>query len=114
LVIARGDIWWADLPVPSGSQPGNRRPVLVLQADEFNRSRLQTIIVVGITANVKRAVAPGNVLLPANATGLPRDSVANISQILSVDRQFFRDRVGPMPASLLRQIEDGVRLILSI
>jgi len=106
-VIQRGEIWWADLPEPSGSEPGYRRPVLVVQADDFNRSRIATAIVVVITSNLKLTGAPGNVLLPQNATGLPKDSVANISQVLTIDTSFLTEKVGDLPTYLLEQVEVG-------
>jgi mRNA interferase MazF len=86
VVIQRGEIWWADLPEPAASEPGYRRPVLVVQSDDFNRSRIATAIVVVITSNLNLAQAPGNVLLPQRITGLPKDSVANISQVLTIDK----------------------------
>src|ERR1700675_1433549 len=89
--IRRGEIWWADLRQPRRSEPGYRRPVLVVQAESFNLSRIQTAIVVAITSNVELAGAPGNVLLPARSAGLPRDSVVNVSQLLTLDRSFLTD-----------------------
>ena len=83
--LQRGEIWWADLPQPRRSEPGYRRPVLVIQANSFNRSRIQTVLVAVVTGNVELALAPGNVLLPADSSGLPRDSVVNVSQILTLD-----------------------------
>ena len=83
--LQRGEIWWADLPEPRRSEPGYRRPVLVIQANSFNRSRIQTVLVAVVTGNVELALAPGNVLLPADSSGLPRDSVVNVSQILTLD-----------------------------
>jgi mRNA interferase MazF len=85
LVVQRGEIWWANLPEPTGSEPGFRRPVLVVQSDEFNQSRIATVIAVVLTSNLKLAQAPGNVLLPSKATHLSKDSVANISQVITVD-----------------------------
>ena len=114
MVIQRGEIWWADLPEPSGSAPGYRRPVLVVQSDDFNRSRIATAIVVVITANLNLAQAPGNVLLPQKATGLPRDSVANISQVLTVDKSFLTEKIGELPSYLLEQVESGLRLVMDL
>jgi mRNA interferase MazF len=114
VVIQRGDIWWADLPEPTASEPGYRRPVLVVQSDDFNRSRIATAIVVVVTSNLKLAEAPGNVLLPQRATGLPKDSVANISQVLTVDKSFLTEKLGELPDYLLEQVEDGLRLVMDL
>ena len=113
-MIRRGEIWWASLPEPTASEPGYRRPVLVVQSDDFNRSRIATIIAVVITSNLKLAQAPGNVLLPSKATGLVRDSVANVSQVITVDKSFLTERVGTLPPYLLEQVEGGLRLVLSL
>ena len=113
-MIRRGEIWWASLPEPTASEPGYRRPVLVVQSDDFNRSRIATIIAVVITSNLKLAQAPGNVLLPSKATGLVRDSVANVSQVITVDKSFLTERVGTLPPYLLEQVEGGLRLALSL
>jgi mRNA interferase MazF len=112
--IQRGEIWWADLPRPRRSEPGFRRPVLVVQADSFNRSRIQTVIVAVITSNLKLANAPGNVLLPARSAGLPRESVINISQVLTLDRGFLTERAGTLPARFRGSVEAGLRLILEL
>lgn len=96
----RGEIWWASLPDPLGSEPGYRRPVVVVQDDVFTQSRINTVIVVIITSNTQLAEAPGNVLLPRETTGLLKDSVANISQIFTVDKSFLTDCVGTLPEHL--------------
>jgi mRNA interferase MazF len=114
LVIARGEIWWASLPEPEGSEPGYRRPVIIVQANEFNRSRIDTVIAVVVSSNVKLAQAPGNVLLLRRETGLTKDSVANVSQVITVDKAFLTEKVGDLPSHLLRQIESGLRLIMSL
>jgi mRNA interferase MazF len=114
LELARGDIWWAELPEPQGSEPGYRRPLLIVQNDAFNRSRLPTTIAVVLTSNVRLVEAPGNVLIPAKASGLPRDSVANVSQVITVDRAALTERVGRLSASLLDQVADGLRLALAL
>jgi mRNA interferase MazF len=108
----RGEVWWANLPDPTGSEPGYRRPVLVIQDDTFTQSRIRTVIVVVITANIRLAEAPGNVLLPHAVSGLLRDSVANVSQILTVDKTFLVERIGALPDYLQEEIDEGLRTIL--
>ena len=112
--LARGQVWWADLDEPGGSEPGFRRPVVVVQADAFNRSAIRTAVIVAVSANLKLAQAPGNVLLPARATGLKKDSVANVSQIATLDRERLTKFVASLSPRLLAQIEDGLRLVLDI
>lgn len=112
--VQRGEIWWADLPAPRRSEPGFRRPVLVVQADSFNRSRIQTVIVAVITSNLELADAPGNVLLPARSSGLPRDSVVNVSQILTLDRGFLTEHAGTLPPLLQGSVDRGLRLVLQV
>ena len=114
MVVERGDIWWADLGEPEGSEPGFRRPVLIVQSDAFNRSRLQTVIAVVLTSNLRLVDAPGNVLMPAKATGLPRDSVANVSQLITVDREFLTDKIGRVRGQLQADLDSGLRLILAL
>jgi mRNA interferase MazF len=104
VVIAQGEIWWADLPSPTGSGPGFRRPVVVLQGDALNRSRLATVICAVLTSNLEWAKAPGNLLLRKRGTGLPKDSVANVSQIVTLDRQLFSDRTGHLSQNQLRAL----------
>jgi len=113
-VIQRGEIWWANLPDPIASEPGYRRPVLVVQSNDFNRSRIATVMAVVITSNLNLAQAPGNVLLPRKATGLSKDSVANISQVITIDKSFLTEKVGALPAHILEQIENGLRLVLAL
>jgi mRNA interferase MazF len=108
----RGEIWWANLPEPVGSEPGYNRPVLVIQDDTFTQSNINTVIVVIITSNIKLAPAPGNVLLPKAVSGLPRDSVANVSQILTLDKKFLVELIGSLPDYLQSEIDDGIRTIL--
>jgi len=114
MVIERGQIWWADLDAPSGSEPGFRRPVLVVQDDAFNRSRLQTVIAVVLTSNVRLVDAPGNVLIPAKAAGLPKDSVANVSQVITLDRDFLDEPAGKLRGPLLKDVENGLRLVMDL
>jgi mRNA interferase MazF len=114
VVIERGEIWWADLSDPVGSGPGFRRPVVVMQSDAFNRSRIRTVVAVVVTSNLRLVDAPGNVLLPAKASGLPKDSIANVSQVITLDRDFLSDRAGRIRGSLLNDVESGLRLVLDL
>ena len=114
MVIERGEVWWADLGEPDGSEPGYRRPVVIVQSDAFNRSRLRTVIAVVLMTNVRLVDAPGNVLLPAKATGLPKDSVVNVSQVITVDRDFLLDRAGRIRGQLLQDVDKGLRLVLAL
>ena len=114
MVVARREIWWADLDEPRGSEPGHPRPLLVVQADAFNRSRLRTVIGVALTTNTRLLDAPGNVLLPVGRTGLPRDSVANVSQILTLDKDYLVDRAGQIPPKLMARVAAGMRLVLDL
>jgi mRNA interferase MazF len=114
VVVERGQIWWADLGEPDGSEPGFRRPVLIVQDDAFNRSRLRTVIVLVLTTNLRLLDAPGNVLLPAKSTGLPKDSVANVSQVVTVDRAFLLELAGRLRGQLLRDVERGLRFVLGL
>jgi mRNA interferase MazF len=110
----RGEIWWADLPNPVGSEPGYRRPVLIVQDDIFTQSRINTVVVVILTSNLKLAEAPGNVRLPCEASGLPRESVVNVSQVLTVDKAFLTERVGSLPSALQDEVDEGLRMVLSL
>ncbi len=112
--MKRGEVWWADLPEPTASEPGFRRPILILQSDDFNRSRINTIVVAAITSNTKLAAAPGNVSLPKRSVKLGRESVVNVSQIITLDKSFLSKRVGRLPAPKLREVEEGVRLVLAL
>jgi mRNA interferase MazF len=112
VVISQGDIWWADLQNPVGSGPGFRRPVVVVQSDSLNRSHIVTVVCVPLTSNTKWAMAPGNVFLPTRSTGLSKDSVANVSQIMSLDKAFLTERVAHIPKSQLRQILSGIDIVL--
>ncbi len=111
-MIAQGDVCWADLPEPVGSGPGFRRPVLVVQGDAFNRSRVATVVCVPLTSNVKWAEAPGNVLLPARSSGLSKDSVANVSQIVTLDRTLLTERVGRISKKQLELVFAGLDILL--
>jgi mRNA interferase MazF len=114
VVIDRGEVWWANLGEPRGAKPGFRRPLLVIQADAFNRSRIETTIVVVLTSNLRLLNAPGNVLVPKRAAGLPKDSVANVSQVLTIDRDILTERAGKLSGDLLSAVDAGLRLVLSL
>ena len=112
MVIAQGDVWWADLPAPRGSAPGFRRPVVVMQGNALNRSRLSTAVCVALTSNLKWAAAPGNVLLDARTTGLPKTTVANVSQLVTLDRSTLEERAGKVPKKKLELILSGIDVVL--
>lgn len=112
MVIAQGEVWWADLGELKGSEPGYRRPVVVVQSDAFNRSRISTVVCVALTSNLRWAEAPGNVPLEASLTGLPKDSVANVSQIITLDRSALTDRVGRLPEAKLDLVLYGIDVVL--
>ena len=112
MVISQGDVWWADLGEPVGSGPGFRRPVIVVQGDSFNRSALRTVIAVPLTSNLRWAAAPGNVRLTARATGLSRDSVANVSQVVALDRSILNERVGRLSSAKLELVLAGIDTVL--
>jgi mRNA interferase MazF len=112
--VRRGEIWWASLPEPAGSAPGFRRPVVIIQSNEFNASRIVTVIAVVVTSNLRLAEAPGNVLLRARATGLKRDSVANVSQLVTIDKNFLPEKAGRVAPGQMQQIEAGLELVLGL
>jgi mRNA interferase MazF len=112
MVVHQGEVWWADLPEPRGSEPGFRRPVVVVQSDSINRSRIATVVCVPLTSNLKWEDAPGNVRLAAAVSGLTKDSVANVSQILTVTKTDLSDCVRKLPASSLRVILAGIDVLL--
>jgi mRNA interferase MazF len=114
VVIRRGEIWWASLRNPVGSEPGYRRPVLVVQSDDFNRSRIATVIAVVITSNIRLAEAPGNVFLPQKLTGLPKDSVLNVSQVVTIDKSCLTEKLGILSPGVIDQVEKGLRLVLRL
>lgn len=113
-MVRRGQLWWAGLPVPQSSEPGFTRPVLVIQSDTFNISKINTVIVVAITSNTSLARAPGNVLLPLKKTGLTKESVANVSQILTLDKRFLQEMIGELDLSVMRLVDEGIRLVLDL
>ena len=112
MVIAQGHAYWANLPDSTGSGPGFRRPVVVVQGDSLNRSRVRTVVCVPLTSNLGWAEAPGNVILPARVTGLPKDSVANTSQIVTLDRELLTEEVGKLSKRQLELILAGIDIIL--
>ena len=112
--MKRGEIWWASLPEPLGSEPGHRRPVLIIQSNTFNASQIRTVIVAASTSNVSLADAPGNVRLGRRESRLKRDSVVNISQVLTVDKRFLTERISQVAPATLTEVEDGLRLVLSL
>jgi len=112
VVISQGDIWWADLGEPRGSEPGFRRPVVVVQGDSFNRSRIATVVCVPLTSNLRWADAPGNVRLTAAATALPKDSVAHVSQVVALDRDALTDRVAALSDAKLDLVLAGIDVVL--
>jgi mRNA interferase MazF len=114
MVVLRREIWWAELDEPRGSEPGFRRPVLIVQADAFNRSRVQTVLAVMLTSNTRLLDAPGNVLVPASASGLPRDSIANVTQVITLDVAYLVERSGQIPPRLMAQVDAGLRLVMDL
>ena len=115
MVISQGEIWWADLAEPAepaGSAPGHRRPMVIVQSDALNRSRIATIVCVPLSSNLKWAQAPGNVLLPTKSTSLPKDSVANVSQIITLDKSALTERAGKLPVKNLQLVLAGIDIIL--
>lgn len=113
--MTRGDVHWCDLGGPAGSAPAKRRPVLVVQAEDYNRSRLATVIVVALTSNTTLAAMPGNVFLPAAATGLPRDSVANVTALATVDRrELDAHPAGQVPGHLMSEVDQGLSRVLAL
>ena len=110
----RGEIWWATMPPPHGSETGYRRPVLIVQSDAFNSSRIRTVVAVVITTNTRVAGAPGNVRLSRRESGLPKDSVVNVSQVVTLDKSHFDQRVGSLSRGRLGAVDTGLRLVLSL
>lgn len=113
-MISRAEIYWADLGPPTGSRPAKRRPVLVIQSDPYNASRLATVLAAVITSNTALAAMPGNVFLPASATELPRDSVVKVTALVTLNKTDLTERVGEVPASLMHDVDRGLRRILDL
>jgi mRNA interferase MazF len=107
-MVGRGQVWWAKLPNPTGSEPGFNRPVLVIQADNFNQSHISTVVVIAITSNLKLTKAPGNVSLPKRKSGLSQDSVANVSQITTLDKESLSEVIGQLDRLTMQQIDEGI------
>ena len=114
MVVQRREVWWADLEEPRGSEPGFRRPVLILQADSFNRSRLRTVVALVLSSNMRLLDAPGNVLLPLKESGLPKDSAAVVTQVVTLDKNYLAERAGRIPPTRMVQVEAGLRLALAL
>ena len=112
--LERGEVWWADLPEADDSSPSGTRPVLVVQAEAFNRSRIQTVITAVITSNLSLASAPGNVEVGPQESGLPRPSVVNVSQLFTIDKASFRSRCGRLASSTLDAVNEGLRAALEL
>lgn len=112
--MKRGEIWWADLEEPRGSEPGYRRPVLIVQEDAFNRSRISTVIAVVISSNLKLAVAPGNVSLPGTESNLSKDSVVNVSQVITLDKSCLAEKVGVVGHRTMARVGQGLRLVMGL
>ena len=114
MVVQRREVWWANLEEPRGSEPGFRRPILIVQADAFNRSRLRTVLGVVLSSNPKLLDAPGNVLLPREPTGLPKEAVANVTQILTLDEDYLTERTGRVSTRLMAHVDAGLKLVLDL
>ena len=112
--MQRGEIWWAALSDPAGSEPGYRRPVLVVQSDPFTQSAIKTIVCAAITSNLQLASAPGNVRIAARSSGLSKPSIVNVSQIAAIDRMFLKERIKSLDAQTMREIDEGIRLVLNL
>jgi mRNA interferase MazF len=112
VVISQGEIWWAEFPEPAGSTPGYRRPVIVIQGDAINRSKIATVMCIPLTSNLKWAEAPGNVKLTSRITGLPKDSVANVAQLIVLDKEMLVERAGKLPRAKMELMMSGIDIIL--
>ena len=114
MVIKQGEIWWAELPEPAGSGPGYRRPLVIMQSNAFNNSNISTVIAAVVTSNLNLAEAPGNLFLATQKSKLPRKSVINVSQLITVDKDFLTERVAQLPVSIMDKLDDGMRLVLKL
>jgi mRNA interferase MazF len=113
-VVNRGQIWWAELPEPQASEPGYKRPVVIVQSDSFNKSKIDTVVVLAITSNLRLAEAPGNVKLSKAKTGLDRDSVANVSQIITLDKHFLTEAISKLDKHTMQQVDEGLAVVLNL
>ncbi len=114
MVIKRGDLWWAELPEPTGSSPGYKRPILIIQSNDFNKSKINTTIAVIVTSNLRLSTAPGNILLSTKKSKLPKKSVINVSQIITVDKAFLSDKIHSLSDKIMSQVDEGVKLVLKL
>lgn len=114
MVVQRREVWWAELEEPRGAEPGFRRPLLIVQSDAFNRSRLSTVLALVLSSNTRLLDAPGNALIPSGASGLPKDSVANVTQVVTLDKRYLSERAGRIPPKLMGQVDAGLRLVLEL
>mgnify|MGYP001816001176 FL=1 len=113
-IMKRGEIWWASLPAPGGSGPGDRRPILVVQANSFNESQISTVLVAAVTSNLALAHAPGNVRISKSDSSLSKASVINVSQILTIDRQLLTEQVGTLPGRVMERVNEGLKMVLNV
>jgi mRNA interferase MazF len=113
-MVSRGELWWVDFGEPDGTAAGYRRPAVVVSSDRFNLSRLATVVVAAVTSNLRLAQAPGNVALTAADSGLPKESVVNVSQLLTIDRRLLGEQAGVLSPAHMRAVDDGLRLVLSL
>ncbi len=114
MVISRGDLWWAELPEPAGSGPGYKRPILIIQSNDFNKSKIKTTIAVTITSNLYLSSAPGNILLTTKKSKLPKKSVINVSQIVTVDKTFLTEKIHSVSSKIMAQVDEGIKLVLKL
>ena len=112
--MERGEIYWVNFGVPIGSEPGYKRPAVILQSNTFNQTRIRTVICVVLTSNLDLLEAPGNILIERVVSGLPKDSVLNISQIYTVDKQSVEQKIGRLPESYIHRIDASIRLIMDV
>lgn len=112
--MRRGEVWWASLPPPAGSGPSLRRPVVVVQSNPFNDSRIATVVIATITSNLALAEAPGNIRVGKTESGLSKPSVINVSQVLTIDRSYLTDRVRALPQQVMNRVDSGLRLVLGL
>ncbi len=112
--MQRGELWWASLSAPKGSEPGYRRPVLIVQSNTFNESKIQTVVVAVVTSNLKLSAAPGNLSIKRKQSGLPRDSVVNVSQVITLNKSFLTEHIGSLSPKLMASVDEGLRMVLSL